>query len=286
MEGTLDQHGLLSWRRFMIAVKRLADSLNYGTDRSTFLGSGIEYVQSRPYQYGDPARSIDWRVTARTGKFFVKEYEAPKCLPCYLLLDTSASMTISSQPRSKYAQAVHIAGGLAMACLDRVSPVGLVGVGSAPIRVNPSLSKQQVMQWLHRLRRFRFDETTSLASRIDELSPTLADRALVIVLSDLHDPRAPSALRRLNQAHDCVVLQMQDPAERELRGGGIFRAQESETGRAFVGHGRQQWLDQQQLDQELKRGGVDHLLMRTDQPFAQKLRHFFQSRNLLGRGSR
>ncbi len=270
----------------MIAVKRLADSLSYGTDRSTFLGSGIEYVQSRQYQFGDPVRSIDWRVTARTGKFFVKEYEAPKCLPCYLLLDTSASMTISSHARTKYAQAVHIAGGLAMACLDRVSPVGLVGVGSEPIRVNPSLSKQQVMQWLHRLRKFRFDETTALASRINELSPMLVDRALVIVLSDLHDPKALSALRRLNQAHDCVVLQLQDPAESEMRGSGIFRAQESETGHAFVGHGRQQWHDQSRIDRELKRGGVDHLLVRTDQPFAQSLRHFFQSRSLLGRGSR
>jgi len=286
MEGTLDNHGLLSWRRFMIAVKRLADSLNYGTDRSAFLGSGIEYVQSRPYQFGDPVRSIDWRVTARTGKFFVKEYEAPKSLPCYLLLDTSASMTISSQPRSKYGQAVHIAGGLALACLDRVSPVGLVGVGSEPIRVKASLSKQQVMQWLHRLRTFRFDETTSLATRINELSPMLVDRALVIVLSDLHDPRALTALRRLNQKHDCVVLQLQDPAERALRGSGIFRAQESETGHAFVGHGRQQWLDQPAIERDLKRGGVDHLLIQTDKPFAQKLRHFFQSRSLLGRGSR
>ncbi|MEK6233949.1 MAG: DUF58 domain-containing protein, partial [Planctomycetales bacterium] len=197
MQGFLENHGLLNWRRFMIAVKRLADSLSYGTDRSTFLGSGIEYAQSRPYQYGDPTRSIDWRVTARTGKVFVKEYEAPKCLPCYLLLDTSASMTVSSQPRGKYAQAVHIAGGLAMACLDRVSPVGLVGVGSEPIRINPSLSKQQVMQWLHRLRRFRFDETTSLSRRIRELSPSLPSRALIITISDLHDPGAIASLRRL-----------------------------------------------------------------------------------------
>ena len=286
MEGYLEHHDTLDSRQFTIAVKKLATSLSYGTDRSPFLGSGVEYVQSRQYQFGDPIRTIDWRVTARTGRLFVKEYEAPKCLPCYLLLDTSASMTISSQQRSKYTIAVHIAGGLAFAALDRVSPVGLVGVGDRALRISPSLSKHQIMQWLHRLRRFRYDEGTGLSRRIAELSPSLTNRALVIVLTDLHDPRAISALKRLTQMHDVAVLQFQDPAEEHLRGSGFFRAQEAETGRSFVTHGRRQWLDQDQVDQELKRGGIDHLLIRTDEPFVVKLRYFFQSRDLLGKGAR
>ena len=286
MEGYLDKHDLLSWRQFTIAVKRLADSLSYGTDHSPFLGSGIEYVQSRQYQYGDPVRNIDWRVTARTNKFFIKQYESPKRLPCYLLIDTSASMTVSSLPRSKYATAVHIAGGLALACLDRASPVGVMGVGSRSLHIEPSLSRLQIMQWLHCLRRYRFDEPTSLARRIHELVPTLTDRALLIVLSDLHDTQAVKSLRRVAQMHDCVVLQLRDPAERHLRGSGIFRGQEAETAREFYGHGRRQWLDQDSLASELKKGRVDHLLLETDQPIAQKLRHFFQSRSLLGRGSR
>lgn len=270
----------------MIAVKKLANSLSYGTDRSPFLGAGIEYVQSRQYQFGDPIRTIDWRVTARTGRLFVKEYEAPKQLPCYLLLDTSASMTVSSQKRSKYAIAVHIAGGLALASLDRVSPVGVIGVGEQAVRISPSLSKHQIMLWLHRLRHFRYDETTELSRRVAELTSSLTDRALVIVLSDLHDPRAIPALKRMAQMHDVALLQFQDPAEEHLRGSGFFRAQEAETGREFVTHGRQRWLDQDHVDHELKRAGIDHLLIRTDEPFVVKLRHFFQSRDLLGRGAR
>jgi uncharacterized protein (DUF58 family) len=286
MEGFLETCDTLQTRQFVLAVKRLADNFSFGADRSPFLGAGVEYVQSRPYQYGDPVRSIDWRVTARTGKVYVKEFEAPKRLPCYLMLDTSASMTISSQKRSKYAVALHIAGGLAFACLDRISPVGVVGLGSRDLRIEPSLSSEQIWQWLHRFRRFRYDETTQIGRRLAEVSPTLTSRAVVVVLSDLHDPKALPALKQLAQKHDCAVLQFQDPAERGLAGSGFLRASEAETGRAFVTHGRRRWLDPDAAAEELKSAGIDHLLIRTDQPFIQKVRHFFRSRSLLGKGAR
>ena len=286
MEGYLDTCDHLNPRQFVVAVKRLADSFSYGSDKSPFLGSGIEYAQSRPYQWGDAVRSIDWRVTARTGKVYVKEYEAPKRLPCQLLLDTSASMTVSSVKRSKYAAALHLAGGLAFACLERISPVGLVGLGSRDLRIKENLSAALVWQWLHKLRRFRYDETTAVGRRLAELAPSLTSRSLLVLLSDMHDPQALPALKLLSQRHDCVVLQFQDPAERGLPGGGFLRAREAETGRAFVTRARRSWLDPVTLAEELKRAGIDHLLISTDQPFVHKVRHFFQARGLLGRGAR
>jgi uncharacterized protein (DUF58 family) len=286
MRYQLENHDTLDSRQFLIAVRALADSLSYGTDTSPFLGSGTEYVQSRLYQPGDPVRSIDWRITARTCKFHVKEFETPKRMPCYLLIDTSASMTVSSVARSKYETAVFLAGGLALACLDRISPVAVLAVGERELRYNPSLSRDKIMQWLHRLRRYDVNETTQLQSRLRELGPLLTSRSLVIVLSDLHQPAAIGPLKRLGQQHDVVAIQLIDPAERGLRGAGFVRGREAETGRVTTTRGRRMGIDQEALVQELKRGRVDHLAVETDQRYAWRLRHFFKSRGLLGRGSR
>ncbi|HAY82288.1 MAG TPA: hypothetical protein DCY79_20980 [Planctomycetaceae bacterium] len=142
------------------------------------------------------------------------------------------------------------------------------------------------MEWLHRLRHFRYDETTTLPKRVSELSSSLKSKALVIVLSDLHAPDGVTALKLLAQAHDVVVLQMRDPVERELTGVGFFRGREAETGREFISHGSRHWLQQEVLEQQLKRAGIDHRLVSIEQPFAHSLRSFFESRDLLGRGAR
>jgi uncharacterized protein (DUF58 family) len=286
LEGHIESFEALDSRQFEILIRGLANSLAYGIDRSPFVGSGVEYAQSRPYQDGDSIRSIDWRVTARTGRHHVKEYETPKNVPSYFLIDTSASMAVSSIARSKYQTALYIAGGLALASLDRVSPVGVVGVGGRALRVRPSLSQARVLQWLHELRTFRYDEGTNLGLRLSELSPSLGQRSLVLVLSDLHDLSALPALKRMAQLHDVVVLQIQDPCESGFAGGGFLRAREAETGREFLTRSARRWLDPKGPERELRRAGIDSLVIRTDRPYAHALRQLFRARGTLGRGTR
>lgn len=265
-------------RQFEVAVKHLANSLSFGQEESVFHGSGLEYAQSRLYVAGDPVKAIDWKVSARVGKLFIKEYQEPKQMPLYLLLDTSASMCVTSQPMSKYAWAVQIATGIALAAQANVTPVGLLGCGARELHVRPTLSRNVVMEWSHQLRHHDFLEDTSLAARAREVAPSLKRRTMVIVLSDLHDPEAFPALQVLAQEHDVIVLHLQDPAESGVRGAGLFRGVEAESGRAFVGHGRRAWVDAEGWKSELTRFGIDYLHLPTNEPILGKLRHFLGRR--------
>ena len=107
-----------------------------------------------------------------------------------------------------------------------------------------------------------------------------------VTVAAAEDPEAVAAIKSLAQQHDCVALQLLDPAEEGLPGAGFLRAREVETGKAFVTRGGQRWVDTEPLRNELRRGGVDHLLLRTDASVAHELRSFFKSRGLLGRGAR
>lgn len=269
-------------RQFELIVKQLANSLSYGPDDSIYHGSGLEYSQSRVYQPGDSVKLIDWKISARTSKFFIKEYQEPRQVPLYVLLDTSASMCVSSRPLSKYAWALRIAAGLAISAQSRLRPVGLIACGERNARLAPTLARNDVMQWAHELRRHGYLEGTFLARRIRELIPTLKRRSALVVLSDLHDADAIPALRLVAQQHECIVLHFRDPAEQGLRGAGLFRAREAETGRGFFASGWRRWLADRDIRRQLTRHGIGYLMLRTDHPTLAPLRQFFRARGRSG----
>ena len=105
-----------------------------------------------------------------------------------------------------------------------------------------------------------------------------------MILSDLHEPGAVHSAALLAQQHEVAVIQLQDPAELMMPGAGFVRAREAESGRNFVARSKKPMIDQERIENELRRGGVDHLLVRTDQPYLHRLRHFFRSRGISGGG--
>lgn len=270
---------------FEMVARRLADDLAFGADASLFVGSGLEYAQSRPYEPGDSIRQFDWRLTAKTGKPYVKQYETLKRIAVYLVIDTSSSMSVASIPFSKHDMAIWIASAIGLVAQRRLSPVAVVGGGQRETRLEPSLAQGDLWRAIEPLRVQAQAEQTNLADRVRSLEPRLSRSSILVVISDLHDPDISSSLKHAAQKHDVIVLHLEDPAERRSLRAGFFRGIEAETGRMFLGGGRSKWQGRPQIVQELIGAGVSYLHLRSDLPFIPPLRYFLASRAMLARGA-
>ncbi|MGH7133982.1 MAG: DUF58 domain-containing protein [Phycisphaerales bacterium] len=269
---------------FELVVRRLAEDLAFGADNSLFIGGGLEYSGSRPYEPGDSVRMLNWRLTARAGKPFVKQYEALKRTCIYVVVDTSGSMSVASTALSKHDLAVWIASAVGMIGQRRMSPVAIVGGGERETRVEPSLARNDLWHVIEPLRLARFGEPTRLGERLRALVARVERASVMVVVSDFHDPAALPALRRAAQGHDCIAIHLQDPAEDGVLRAGFVRAREAETGSHFLTHSASQWTEADTLKSKLIRSGIDYLRLRTDRPFVPPLRHFLSSRGGLARG--
>ena len=285
--GELPPPGQMAQANFEMIVRKLADDLAFGTDESLFVGSGLEYAQSRPYEPGDPVRQIDWKVTARTGHAYLKQYETLKRISIHLVVDTSGSMSVSSTRLSKHDLAVWISAAVGLVGIRRLSPVAVIAGGErSGEQAAPSMAPGELWRSLDPLRAHGPGEQTEIGERLTRLEPRLGRRCLVVVVSDLHDPHAIGALRHLAQRHDVMAIHLEDPAERGGLRAGFFRGREAETGRHFLGHGRSRWKSDRSEDvrsfedigRDLVGAGVSYLHLRTDLPFVTPLRQFLAFR--------
>jgi len=269
---------------FEMVVRRLADDLAHGMDTSVFVGSGLEYAQSRPYSAGDPIQQMDWKVSARTGEPFIKEYETLKRVPVQIIVDTSASMAVSSRTLSKYHLGVWLAAALGTVAQRRMSPVKIFSAGSRSVHSTASLSRSVLRQSMESLRHPDPQEQTHLGESLDRMRATCNQRSVVFVISDLHDPESIDAILRTAPLHDVAVIELQDPAEGGALDAGFLQGTEAETGTRFLAGGKQRWgIDREEgRRSELSQGGVDHLLLHTDQNFIPEVRRFISDRGSRG----
>jgi len=276
----------LAHNDFEMVVRRLADDIAFGTDASLFVGSGLEYAQSRPYLPGDPVRQINWRLSARARKLFVKEYETLKRTTIFIVIDTSASMNVGSHRLTKHDLAIWIGAAIGLLGQRRMSPVGLLGGGERETRLDPSLKRTDLWHALEPLRAGSPTEATRLGDRLRSLAPRASRASMVVIISDFHDPEAGGAVRRLAQRHDCIAIHLHDPAEAGRLNAGFFRGREAETGRTFIARGRTRWSSADAVKDELIRAGVSYLRLSPDRAFVAPLRHFLINRARLAGGGR
>jgi uncharacterized protein (DUF58 family) len=188
-----------------------------GRHPSPHRGASVEFAEYRKYVPGDDLRRMDWRAFGRSDRYYIKEFEADTNLRCCFVLDTSGSMNFGSTGISKIEYARRIAASLGYLAVQQGDAVGLTCVAEGVVQdLPPKRNPAHLMPFFDMLENARPHGETRLAATLHELAETVAQRALIVILSDLFVE--PELLRGCFQhlrfrKHDVAVFQLIDPLE-------------------------------------------------------------------------
>ncbi|MBV6521408.1 MAG: hypothetical protein MNPFHGCM_01544 [Gemmatimonadaceae bacterium] len=215
-----------------LRTRRIVNSLFAGEYRSIFKGHGMEFAEVREYQAGDEVRSIDWNVTARMRRPFVKRYIEERELTVMLAVDLSGSARFGTVNRFKSEMASELAAVLAMSAIRNNDRVGLLLFTDRVEHVVPPGKGRR-----HALRIVRdalvhepVGHGTDLPEALDYLRRMLRHHAIVFVISDAFDAGLDRPLKLLSQRHDVIIATLEDPSESELPNIGLARFVDPESG--------------------------------------------------------
>ncbi len=215
-----------------LRTRGLVNSLFTGEYRSVFKGQGMEFSEVREYQPGDEVRSIDWNVTARMRKPYVKRYIEERELTVMLVVDLSGSERFGTRKRFKSELASELAAVLAMSAIRNNDRVGAVlFTDRIEHVVPPRKGRRHALRLMRDLLAFEPIGTgTDIAAAVDYAGKMLVHKAIIFVVSDFQEAELEQPLKLLAQRHDVVAVTVDDPSEQELPDLGLARFLDPETG--------------------------------------------------------
>jgi len=260
-----------------------------GSYRSAFRGKGLEFSEVREYVAGDDVRSIDWNVTARHGRPFVKRFDEERELTVVLALDLSGSLRFGSRAKTKRDTAAEAGALVALAASRNRDRVGLLlFTDKIELYLPPSKSRARSLRIVRDLVAFEPRGTgTDLAGALAFLGRVLRRRAVIFLLSDWFGESFERPLNLLGRRHELVAVEVEDPLEASLPDGGLIYARDLETGATRMtdlgpASARREWRSmrarrQRALKETLLRARADRIRVTCDSPVAPELvRHFEQ----------
>lgn len=259
-----------------------------GQSLSVFKGRGLDFAEVREYVPGDDVRRIDWNVTARLRKPFIKRHVEERELVMILMVDLSPSGHFGTQDQTKRELAAEVAGALAFSAVRDNDRVGLVLYTDRVERfLPPRKTRQHVTQLIHTvLTQLPKGSGTSLAAALNFLNNVIHRPAIVLVLSDFHDDGFQRAMKSTNQRHEVIALPLTDRRDRELPAVGWAMLRDPETGetievdtddpavRAGWASWHEQWM--RELMEQFRRDRIGAFPLQTGVPYAHRLRSFFE----------
>ncbi len=288
-------------RRIEMRTNRMVNDTMVGAYLSFFKGRGMDFEELREYMPGDEVRDIDWNVTYRMGRPFVKRFREERELGMVLAVDVSGSSGFGSGSRTKREFAAEIAATLAISATRSSDKVGLLLFSDFPeLYLPPRKGRRHILRIMREMLVFEpKHRATSIPAALAFLNHVLHRRSMVFLLTDFLGADAgesPDSGRRAaldeigltNARHDLVCVHLHDPREAALPAAGLLTLEDAETGELLEvdsnrSQTRQLYAETnarrlEDLDRGFRRVGVDTLRFNTGEPFAQTLQRFFDTR--------
>ena len=278
-------------RKIEIKTRGLSKNIFAGEYHSAFKGRGMTFSEVREYQYGDDIRNIDWNVTARHNRSYVKIFEEERELTVMLMIDVSASRNFGTISKLKKNQITEIAAVLAFSAIQNNDKIGVIFFSDKIEKfIPPKKGRTHILHIIRELIDFYpEDKQTDIEQALEYMTNSIKKRCTCFVISDFIDEHDfAHALAIANRKHDVVALRVYDLRENQLPPVGMMYLRDAETG-------EQMWVDtsdkklreayekyafvrEKELDAIFKRSGVDVANIRSDEDYVRALITLFKKR--------
>ena len=279
-------------RKIEIKTRGLSSNIFAGQYHSAFKGRGMAFSEVREYQYGDDVRDIDWNVTARFHRPYVKVFEEERELTVMLLIDVSGSLDFGTQRQMKRDMVTEIAATIAFSAIQNNDKIGVVFFSDKIEKyIPPKKGRKHILYIIREMLDFQPEsKRTDVKQAVEFLSSVQKRRTTAFILSDFyvrHDFQ--QSLQICNRKHDVVAIQVYDVRAKELPDVGLIKVVDAETGfEQYVDTGSRKlrqayqryWMGRQaELYETFNKSNVDHVSIATNEDFVKSLMLLFKQRS-------
>lgn len=279
-------------RKIEIKTRGLSQNIFAGQYHSAFKGRGMAFAEVREYQFGDDVRDIDWNVTARFRKPYVKVFEEERELTVMLLVDVSGSLDFGTRSRMKSEMAIEIAATIAYSAIQNNDKIGVVFFSDRIEKyIPPKKGRKHILYIIREMLDFKPESRkTDIGGAMEFFTRVMKRRTTAFVLSDFYDRHDFfKQMQIANNKHDVMAIQVYDKWAKALPDVGLVKVVDAESGHEMyvdtsskkvrAAHARY-WIERQQmLKDTLSRANVDWVSVATDDDYVKAMMHLFASRN-------
>lgn len=280
-------------RKIEIKTRGLSQNIFAGEYHTAFKGRGMTFSEVREYQYGDDVRDIDWNVTARHNRPYVKVYEEERELTLMLLVDVSGSKNFGAVGVEKSEMMTEIAATLAFSAIQNNDKVGVIFFTDKVEKfIPPKKGKKHILLVIRELLDFKPESTmTNIGNVLEYLTGAIKKRCATFIISDFIDQKDYyKAMSIAGRKHDVTAIQVYDKRETDLPSVGLMRLLDAESGRlqwvntssSRVRKSYKRWWYERQMvmNQTMTRCHVDVTSVATDEDYARALMALFKRRGV------